>query len=255
MSDPLLLSFGFIFGALVGSFLNVCAYRLPRKESIIYPGSRCPHCRAPIKWHDNIPILSFILLKGRCRTCRERISRRYPLVEFLAALLSLSLVIRFGLSLTYFFFFAFAAALLLASLIDIDHQIIPDEISLPGILVGLFFSPWNPFTNPLEALRGALCGAGSLYLVAEFYYFFTKREGLGGGDLKLLAFIGVFLGIKSLIPVIFIASLVGTISGFLIAILGKVKQKRTLAIPFGPFLSLGALFYLFKPDLLSNIFF
>jgi len=241
-----------IFGALVGSFLNVCAYRLPREESIISPGSRCPHCRAPIRWYDNIPILSFFLLGGRCRHCKARIPWRYPLVEVATALLSLAVYLRFGLSPVYLVFFVFSCALFVSSLIDLDFQIIPDEISLPGILVGLAFSPFNPLVSPLEALLGALCGAGGLYLLAEFYYFVAKREGLVGGDLKLLAMIGAFLGVKSLLPVLLIASFVGAVTGIVITLVQKVKEKRTFAIPFGPFLSLGALLHLFYPDLLAS---
>ncbi len=244
----------FIFGAIIGSFLNVCAYRLPREESIIRPGSHCPKCKAPIRWYDNIPILSFIFLRGRCRYCQERISWRYPLVELASALLSLILYQKFSLSLAYLLFLAFVSALLVASLIDLDFQIIPDEISLPGILVGWAFSFWNPLIGPFESFLGALAGAGGLYLVGEFYYFLTEREGLGGGDLKLLAFIGSFLGLRSLIPIIFISSLVGAVIGITLGIIQKVQNKRFLAIPYGPFLSLGALIYLFYPHLLDFLF-
>ncbi|AEH45132.1 Prepilin peptidase [Thermodesulfatator indicus DSM 15286] len=244
----------FIFGALVGSFLNVCAYRLPKEESVIRPGSRCPHCKSPIKWYDNIPILSFLWLRGRCRNCGGQISWRYPLVELITALLSVAVYLRFGLTPAYLGFFFLVAALWVASLIDLEHQIIPDEISLIGILVGLAFSLYNPLTTPTDALLGALCGAGGLYLLAEFYYFFTKREGLGGGDLKLLAMIGAFLGVKSLIPVVFLASLVGAVIGIALALWQKAKDKRTFAIPFGPFLSLGAVVYLFFAPYLKPFF-
>jgi leader peptidase (prepilin peptidase)/N-methyltransferase len=171
-------------------------------------------------------------------------------VEFLTGLLSLAFMARFGPSVPYLLFFAFGSAIFLASLIDLDHQIIPDEITLPGTVIGWAFSFWNPLTSPVDSFVGALCGAGGLYLMAEFYYFLTKREGLGGGDLKLLAMIGAFLGAKSLIPVIFFSSLVGALTGILLAVVQKVKDKRTLALPFGPFLSLGALIYLFWPRLL-----
>ncbi len=240
-----------IWGALVGSFLNVCIYRLPREESIVRPASRCPRCQSPIRWYDNIPILSYLFLRGHCRYCKAPISYRYPLVELFTALFSVAVYLRFGLSPAYLAFFAFVCALLVASLIDLDFQIIPDEISLPGILVGLAFSPFNPLITPLEALLGALCGAGGLYLLAEFYYFVTKREGLGGGDLKLLALIGAFLGVKSILPVLLISSFVGAITGVLITLIRKIKEARTFAIPFGPFLSLGALIYLFFSNLLS----
>ncbi len=247
ISQSVFLVLAFVFGALLGSFLNVCAYRLPRGESIIFPGSRCPSCLTPIRWYDNIPLLSYLLLRGRCRFCKAPIPKRYPTVELLTALLSLCLAARYGLSPAYFFFLLFSGALLVVSLIDLEFQIIPDEISLPGIVIGLLFSLWNPLATPLHALLGALCGAGGLYLVGEFYYLFTKREGLGGGDLKLLSMIGAFLGVKSLLPVVFIASLVGAVTGILLVLVLRVQDKRTFAIPFGPFLSLGALIYLFAP--------
>ncbi len=248
MPNPFFLFFSFVFGALVGSFLNVCVYRMPREESIVRPRSRCPNCKAQISWYDNIPLISYLLLQGRCRHCKSPIPKRYFLLELLTALFSLSLAVRFGMHISYIFFFFFVSALLVASAIDFEHQIIPDEISLLGLVVGLVFSFWNPLSTPKEAFIGALCGAGSLYLMGEFYYFLTKREGLGGGDLKLFAMIGAFLGLKSLIPVIFFASLVGALSGVGLALWQKVEKKRTFAVPFGPFLSLGALIYLFFPE-------
>jgi leader peptidase (prepilin peptidase)/N-methyltransferase len=175
-------------------------------------------------------------------------------VEFVTAVFSLGLYWRYGFSPVYFFFLAFTAALLVVSLIDLDYQIIPDEISLPGILVGLAGSFWNPLVTPMEAFLGALAGAGALYLVAEFYYFLTRREGLGGGDLKLLALIGSFLGLRSLFPVIFVSSLIGAVVGIAVALRQRIQNKRHLAIPFGPFLSLGALVYLFFPQFFSLLF-
>ncbi len=247
MVDQLALLAAFLWGTVLGSFLNVCAYRLPRGESIVSPGSRCPRCGNPIRWYDNIPLLSYLLLRARCRACGSPISFRYPLVELASGLLSALLFLRFGFTPAYLGFLAFGAALLVASLIDLDYQIIPDEISLPGILVGLAFSVFNPLVTPLTAFLGALCGAGGLYLVAEFYYFLAKREGLGGGDLKLLALIGAFLGLKSLVPVLLLASLTGSVVGIAFTLFYKIKEKRTFAIPFGPFLSLGALVYLLLP--------
>ncbi len=245
------LAIALILGAVLGSFLNVCIYRLPREESIIWPGSHCPHCRKPLAWYDNIPLLSYLILRGRCRYCKAPISWRYPVVELATVFLAGALYMHFGLKPVYFIFLAFACALLVASFIDLEFQIIPDEISLPGILVGLASSPFNPLTTPLEALLGALCGAGGLYLVAEFYYFLTKREGLGGGDLKLLAMIGAFLGVKSLLPVLLLASFTGATAGIILTFIRKVKEVRTYALPFGPFLALGALIYLFYPRFLA----
>ncbi len=244
----------FVFGALVGSFLNVCIWRLPRNESIIVPRSHCPNCKTAISWYDNIPIISFLLLKGRCRHCKAPISWRYPIIESISSIASVIFYLKFGFTLAYFLFFFFFAALLVTSVIDLDFQIIPDEISLLGILIGCLYSFFNPLTNPIDSFLGTLAGAGSLYLIAEFYYFFTKREGLGGGDIKLLAFIGSFLGLKSLLPIIFISSMIGAFIGILITIVQKIQTKRYFAIPFGPFLSIGALIYLFYPKITDMIF-
>ena len=186
--------FSILFGAMVGSFLNVCIARLPKEESIVWPGSHCPLCRKPIKFYDNIPLVSYLLLKGKCRQCRGSISLQYPLVEGITALSSLLLIIKFGPSLSYLIYFAFVAALIVITVIDLYHQIIPDVISLPGIGVGLLASLIIPQITFLNSLIGILLGGGSLFLVATVYRWLFKREGMGGGDVKLLAMIGAFLG-------------------------------------------------------------
>jgi len=232
-----------IFGAIVGSFLNVCIIRLPKEESIVWPGSHCPHCKVPIEFYDNIPLISYILLKGRCRHCHRHISFQYPLIEGITALSSLILIMKFGPSLSYLFYFLFVAALIVITVIDLYHQIIPDVISLPGIGVGLGASliiPQNTFFN---SLVGILLGGGSLFLVATLYQWLFKREGMGGGDVKLLAMIGAFLGWKAVILTILLGSLIGSITGIIIMVL-KGKDFK-YAIPFGPFLSLGAVISLF----------
>ena len=233
----------FIFGTMVGSFLNVCIYRLPKEESIIWPGSHCPHCKKPIKFYDNIPLVSYLLLKGKCRYCKEPISIQYPLVEGVTALSSLFLIIKFGLSLSYLIYFAFVAALIVITVIDLYHQIIPDVISLPGIGVGLLASIIIPQITFFDSLIGILIGGGSLFLVATLYQWLFKREGMGGGDIKLLAMIGAFLGWKAVILTILLSSLIGSITGITIMVL-KGKDFK-YAIPFGPFLSLGAVIALF----------
>jgi len=232
-----------IFGALIGSFLNVCIIRLPRAESIITPGSHCPHCKKPIKFYDNIPLISYILLKGKCRHCNGPISIQYPLIEGITALGSLSLFMKFGPSLNFFIYFAFVAALIVITVIDLYHQIIPDVISLPGIGAGLLASLVLPQFTFFDSLIGALLGGGSLFLVATLYQWLFKREGMGGGDVKLLAMIGAFLGWKAVILTILLGSLVGSITGIIIMVL-KGKDFK-YAIPFGPFLSLGAVIALF----------
>lgn len=232
-----------IFGALVGSFLNVCIFRLPKEESIVWPGSHCPYCQKPIKAYDNIPLISYILLKARCRYCKKSISVQYPLVEGITALGSLILFIKFGPSLSYLFYFLFFAALIVITVIDLYHQIIPDVISLPGIGVGLLASLMVPQITFFNSLAGVLLGGGSLFLVATIYQWFFKREGMGGGDVKLLAMIGAFLGWKAVIVTILLSSLIGSIIGISVMVL-KGKDFK-YAIPFGPFLSLGAVIALF----------
>lgn len=232
-----------IFGAMIGSFLNVCIYRLPKGESIVSPGSHCPFCNKAIKFYDNIPILSYFLLRGKCRYCHKPISLQYPIVEGVTALSSLLLFIRFGISFDYLFYFAFLSALIVITVIDLYHQIIPDEISLPGIGVGLLASLILKNITFWESLIGAISGGGSLFLVAVAYQWLFKREGMGGGDVKLLAMIGAFLGWKAVILTILLSSLIGSIIGIAI-ILIKGKDFK-YAIPFGPFLSLGAAISLF----------
>ena len=239
-----------IFGALVGSFLNVCIFRLPKEESIVWPGSHCPHCNTPIKFYDNIPLISYILLKGRCRHCHRPISFQYPLVEGITALGSAILFVKFGPSLTYLFYFAFLASLIVITVIDLHHQIIPDVISLPGIGVGLLASLILPKITLFNSLIGILLGGGSLFLVATVYQWLFKREGMGGGDVKLLAMIGAFLGWKAVILTILLSSLIGSITGIIIMVL-KGKDFK-YAIPFGPFLSLGAVISLFYGPSLIN---
>jgi leader peptidase (prepilin peptidase)/N-methyltransferase len=234
-----------IFGAIVGSFLNVCIFRLPKEESIVWPGSYCPHCKRPIKFYDNIPLVSYALLRGKCRYCKGPISIQYPLIEGITALGSLILFMKFGPSLSFLIYFAFVAALIVITVIDLYHQIIPDVISLPGIGVGLLVSliKINPQVIFSNSLVGVLLGGGSLFLVATLYQWLFKREGMGGGDVKLLAMIGAFLGWKAVILTILLGSLIGSIIGIIIMVL-KGKDFK-YAIPFGPFLSLGAVISLF----------
>jgi leader peptidase (prepilin peptidase)/N-methyltransferase len=227
-----------IFGAMVGSFLNVCIYRLPEEESIIWPGSRCPHCKKPIEFYDNIPLISYLLLRAKCRYCKAPISIQYPFVEGITALSSFFLIMKFGPSLSFLIYFAFVAALIVIAVIDLYHQIIPDVISLPGIGVGLLASIIVHQIAFFDSLIGIILGGGSLFLVATLYQWFFKREGMGGGDIKLLAMIGAFLGWKAVILTILLGSLIGSIAGLSIMVL-KGKDSK-YAIPFGPFLSIGA---------------
>jgi leader peptidase (prepilin peptidase) / N-methyltransferase len=227
-----------LFGAFIGSFLNVCIVRIPRRESIVTPGSHCPHCNEPIRFYENIPILSFFLLKGRCRHCRKPISLQYFFVEAFTALGSLLLFSKYGPSLSYLFYFSFLAALIVITVIDLHHQIIPDVISIPGMAVGLLASFVLPGMTFMDSLFGLLLGGGSLFIVATVYQWLFKREGMGGGDVKLLAMIGAFLGWKAVVLTILAGSLTGSILGIAIMLLKGKGFKY--AIPFGPFLSFGA---------------
>jgi leader peptidase (prepilin peptidase)/N-methyltransferase len=241
-----------VFGAIVGSFLNVCICRIPRGESIILPGSHCPHCQRSIPFYDNIPLVSYFLLKAKCRSCQGPISLQYPLVEAVTALSSFLLFSRLGISWSYLFYFSFIASLIVMTVIDLFHQIIPDVISLPGIAVGLIASFILPQLTFLNSLIGALLGGGSLFLIATFYQWLFKREGMGGGDVKLLAMIGAFLGWKAVILTVLSSSLIGSIIGMII-MMAKGKDFK-YAIPFGPFLSLGAFLSLFYGEKIITLY-
>lgn len=239
----LLNVFAFIFGAAIGSFLNVCIFRLPENHSIVRPLSQCPHCHHPVRFYDNIPIISFLLLKAKCRDCGGKISWRYPLVELITALLALFLFLKFGLTLNFLIYFIFTAVLIIITFIDLDYQIIPDVLTLPGVPVFFLLAVFVIKLPWLEALIGLLLGGGVLFAIAFIYELLTKREGMGGGDIKLLGMIGGFLGWKSLIFVLLVSSFLGAIVG--IAAMVIKKQDMKYAVPFGPFLSAAAVAYLF----------
>lgn len=235
--------FVLLFGACVGSFLNVCIHRLPAGESVVSPPSRCPECGQQINWYDNIPVISFLLLAGRCRQCRTPISWRYPSVELLNGLLTLLVFLKFGFSFTSLSLIIFTSALVAITFIDLDHQIIPDVISLPGIILGFAASFLPGGIDWKSSLIGILVGGGSLLIVAYGYQFLTGKEGMGGGDVKLLAMMGAFLGWPSIPFIIFASSLVGSVIGVTLMLVKGRDGK--LAIPFGPFLAFGAMLYIF----------
>lgn len=232
-----------LVGMAVGSFLNVCIFRLPRSLSLIHPPSMCPSCRTKIPYYHNVPVASYFWLRGRCRHCGAPFSLRYPLVELVSGLFAVAVYARYDFSLESLFVFALVAALLVITFIDIDHRIIPDVITFPGIGVGFVASFFLRDITVLASLIGIFLGGGMLLFVAWGYYLVTKREGMGGGDIKLLAMIGAFLGWKGVLFTIFAGSAIGTAAGVVVAL--RSGGGRKLAIPFGPFLSLGALLYLF----------
>jgi len=240
----------FILGCVIGSFLNVCIFRLPEGRSIVRPPSACPHCAAPIAWYDNIPLISFLILRRRCRNCAFPIAWRYPLVELLSGVLAGLLIWRFGPSVRFVIYYVLAAALIVITFIDIDHQIIPNEISLPGIVIGFLCSFINPDIGWAESAAGIVVGGGCLLLVIGIYYLLTKREGMGGGDVKLLAMIGAFLGIGGVFITVLVGSIVGSIVGLIVMF--KHDANAKMPIVFGPFLSLGALTYIMIQGLLVD---
>ena len=235
--------FTFICGLCIGSFLNVCIYRLPASKSIVHPRSMCSNCGTLIASYDNIPILSYLWLKGRCRHCRIKFSLRYPMVELLGGLLALGTYLKFGLTIEALIYYLFFTALMVVTFIDLDHRIIPDVITLPGIPICFAAGFALPTITYKDALLGILIGGGSLYIIAWAYDRITKKEGMGGGDIKLLAMMGALVGWKGVLFTIFIASLVGTLAG-LAAMLHSRKGMK-LAVPFGPFLSIGSITYIF----------
>lgn len=240
----------FILGLIVGSFLNVCIYRLPRDLSIISPSSACPGCKNPIKPWDNIPLISYLLLRGKCRSCGEKISIRYPFVEFLNGIFYLIVFYFFGLGWHLLPFFVFVSAMIVITFIDLEFQIIPDVITLPGIVLGVISASLllpDPFQNInsnlalvgfTNSLIGLFLGGGLFYVIAV-----VSRGGMGGGDIKMMAMVGAFMGWKAVLMVTFIGSLLGSIVGiFLMLIKGKDRKTK---VPFGPFLAFGSIITLF----------
>lgn len=240
----------FILGLLIGSFINVCIYRVPRQESIVFPSSHCPSCAQPIRPYDNIPLLSFLFLKGRCRSCRAPISWRYPLVELIHGAGYLFILHQFGLSFAALIYALFFSSLMAVTFIDLSHQIVPDVITLPGMVLGLLAASTVLPPGPINSLIGLFLGGGLFYLVAVLSIALLKKEGMGGGDIKLIAMIGAFLGWKGMLLTIFLAALAGSVSGlFLVLVRGR---SRAEPIPFGPFLALGAMVSLFwGPEILN----
>lgn len=245
----------FIFGAIIGSFLNVCIYRLARDKSIVSPPSSCPECNKPIQFYDNIPIVSYILLGGKCRNCESKISKRYPFIELLTAFLFLIFYRKLGLTFELFVTLLFVTLLIVIAFIDLDFQIIPDVLSIGGLIAGLALAIFRPMflhLDPkfgfLDALYGVLIGGGILFVIAYGYQLITKREGMGGGDIKLLAMIGAFCGFKGVLFSLVSSSFLGTMVGIPLMLINKKDTKY--AIPFGPFLALGAVIFVFEGDVL-----
>jgi leader peptidase (prepilin peptidase)/N-methyltransferase len=254
--------FIFVFGAVVGSFLNVCIYRMPLGESIVWPGSHCTKCKKSIPWYDNIPFLSYIALRGKCRFCKQAISPRYFVVEFLTAGTFLTLYNLYGLSYQALMYTVFICGLIVSTFVDFQHRIIPDEISIGGLIVGLLFSFFKPYVLHVrydflpiyDSLLGVVLGGGIIYLTGflfDLVYFKMLKKGpvdgetssMGGGDVKLLAMIGAFLGWKAAILTFFLAPFFGAMLG-----IANLIMKKEHTIPYGPFLSMAAVLCMFWTD-------
>ena len=232
------LAFVAFLGLAIGSFLNVVIHRLPQQQSIVTPGSRCPGCGYMLRWYDNIPILSWAMLGGRCRKCRAPISIRYPIVELLTAVIFVGHYLVFGWTPLLAVRLLFAASLVALFAIDLEHRLLPDAITLPGIVVGLTASLFLP-PGIIAALIGMLIGGGFLWLTGEAYFRYSGQEGMGGGDVKMLAMIGAFLGWKLVLLTLILSSIAGSVLG--LAIIGIKRGDMKYALPFGTFLALGAL--------------
>ena len=259
-----------LFGLVIGSFLNVCILRLPEEIPIATPRSRCPHCKKLIRWYDNVPLLSYVILGARCRHCKKKISARYPLIEALNAIVSVLLYLKYGLTVEWFIYLAFSGALVVLAFIDLDHRILPDAITLNGIWVGILCSLYLAQPSPLIArvlrmagvqttnprvialvasLIGVIVGGGLLWGVAEAYLRFRGIEGLGFGDVKMMAMVGAFLGAPLTLLTIMMGSLIGSVIG--LAFIQLASKGREYELPFGTFLSLaGIISVLYGNDLI-----
>lgn len=240
----------FILGLCIGSFANVCIYRMPKGRSIIVPRSHCPDCDGLIAWFDNIPLISFILLGGRCRACKGEISRRYFLIELLTGLLFLVVWLRYGFDLRTPIYWMIATGLIIGTFIDFDYMIIPDQITIGGIFAGLAFSIIFPSLHGVvrhfDAFKasfiGMLAGGMILWLVGELGRLAFKKEAMGMGDVKLLAAIGAFLGWQAVVFTVMISSLTGALAGITMVLCGKSEMGSK--IPFGPYLALAAVIWI-----------
>lgn len=230
--------FLFLTGLVIGSFLNVCIHRLPLKQSVVHPGSRCPGCGYALRWYDNIPVVSYALLRGRCRSCARRISIQYPIIEIVTAVVFLLHWHAFGPTIMLPLRLVFACALIVLFMIDLEHQILPDVITLPGIVVGVACSLFLP-PGPLMSVLGVLLGGGLLWAIAEAWLRLRKVDAMGFGDVKMLAMVGAWLGVKMVLVTFVLSSMMGGLIG--VALIGSRRADLATRVPFGTMLAVAAL--------------
>ncbi len=245
--DEFIIAYVAAIGAVIGSFLNVVIYRVPLRLSVIRPRSNCPGCKTTIRWFDNVPVLSWLALKGRCRTCSMRISARYPIVEFVTAILTVMAVIKYGFNLVGLEVVLFTWATIALGLIDFDHQLLPNVLTYPTLFAGLLISAFAGLVPLLDSVLGAIVGAALPSLVIVLYRFIRGEDGMGWGDVKYLAAIGAVVGIHACLWILICSSILGALFGILLITLGKGSSRT--ALPFGTFLAIAALIYLYAPPL------
>jgi leader peptidase (prepilin peptidase)/N-methyltransferase len=244
-SEPLVIAYAFVLGAVVGSFLNVVIHRVPRRRSIVRPASACPACGAAIAWYDNLPIVSWIVLRGRCRSCGGRIALRYPLVEAAAGVLAVLGVTSYGLEPVTVEVVVFAWASLALGLIDLEHQILPDVMTYPAIAFGLAFSFFGGLVPFADSVAGAVVGAALPTAVILLYKWLRGVEGMGWGDVKYLAAIGAVVGLHGCLMVLVVAAVMGAAVGIGLIVLGRGSGRT--ALPFGSFLAAAVILWLYLP--------
>ncbi len=243
--QPFVMVYAFALGAVVGSFLNVLIYRVPRRMSIVSPGSACPACGTSIRWYQNVPVLSWLALRGRCSQCRTRISIRYPLVELAGGVIGVFTVARYGVGLVAVEVAVFAWISLALGLIDLEHQILPDVMTYPSIVFGLVCAWFGGLTSFPDSVLGAVVGAAVPTLVIVVYKLWRGIEGMGWGDVKYLAAIGAVVGLKDCLWVLVVAAVLGALVGVGLIISGRGSSRT--ALPFGTFLALAVIVWLYLP--------
>jgi leader peptidase (prepilin peptidase) / N-methyltransferase len=233
-----------VLGLIIGSFVNVLIHRLPEKKDFVFTPSACPHCDGRIRWYDNIPLVSYVLLRGRCRKCSGKISLRYPLVELITAVLFFATALRFGISAELLFYhLPWIVIAVSVIFIDLKHRIIPDILSLGGIALGLIVSSFVQDIGLTTSVIGACSGFGFFAFFSYGYYFLTGRIGLGGGDVKFLGTVGAFLGFSGVFATVLLSSVVGSVVGIGYGVLAGKRGLLRVSLPYGPFLVAGAMIY------------